>query len=228
MKRFPLYALLPLLLVAGACGHTNKLAQYNLSGRTALFRTTIAGDAASSIAVIQPPNDNTTVGVIAAIGSVVVGIDGQKKLSRAINSDTISRSISLGVREATADYLSLKSVGEISDNPEVLVETELTDCKLVSASAGLVISVNGKSRLIDRRTGTVVWENSESHTVPVSQTYLAAIAPRAISSGFSIFNAVQLLTLTEDEIRAIVNMAAKDAGREIGETLREDVADLHK
>jgi hypothetical protein len=90
------------------------------------------------------------------------------------------------------------------------------------------VRVRGNSRIIDRRSGTVIWENAESHTVPVSETYLGIIAPQPITSGVSVFNAVKLLTLSQEQISAIVNRAAVDAGKEIGETLREDVAELHK
>jgi hypothetical protein len=226
--RLLLVALFPMAFLVGACGHTNQLAQYNVVGKTALFRSFSASDAASGISVVESPSKNTAVEIIAAIGSAIVSDQSRRKLERAFNGDSVAHGISQGIRNATADYLSVRPVQSMADDPDLIIETELTDCKLVSSSLGIAMQVRGKSRVIDRRSGTIVWDDAESHTIPLSETYLAAIAPKAVSSGVSIFNAVQLLNLEEEELRLVVTTAAVDAGREIGETLREDVADLNK
>ncbi len=227
MKQLLLLLALPAVLLA-ACTHTNRLAQFKINGASALYRTTMSSDAASAIAVIESPSKSTESNIITAIGSVIVSAEAEQKLARAMNSDSLAESVGNGIKQSTADYLGIRSVAGMAENPDLIIETELTDCKLLSSSIGLAIHVTGNSRIIDRRTGQIVWENSESHDVPISETYLAAIAPRGVRSGVSIFNAIQLLTLSEQEIRLVVQAAAKDAGREIGETLREDVADLHK
>jgi hypothetical protein len=229
MKRFfLLLTLIPMAALIGACGHTNQLGKYNIAGKTALYRASISSDAASSIAVIESPSDNTALGVVSAIGSVIVSNEGRQKLQRAINPDSVAQSVARGIRQATHEYLSIQPANDIAQNPDLIIETEVTDFRIVSSSAGLHVRVNGNSRIIDRATGEVVWENDESHTVPLSETYLAAIAPQPISSGISIFNSVKLLTLEESEIRAVVNSAAVDAGKEIGDMLREDVAELRR
>ncbi|MBS1911971.1 MAG: hypothetical protein JST22_08305 [Bacteroidetes bacterium] len=227
MKSLSPLACLAALLLA-ACGHTNNLAKYNISGKSAIYRTTMAADAASALTIIEPPNDNTAIGIATTIGSVIVGSEAQKKLERALNPDSLAQSVGLGMRQATSDYLNIRAVNDWTENPDLIIETTLTDCKLLSSSIGLAIKVRGDSRVIERGTGRLIWENSESHVVPLSETYLAGLAPRPVASGASIFNAIQLLNLSSEEIRKVVNSAATEAGREIGETLRQDVADLHK
>jgi hypothetical protein len=81
--------------------------------------------------------------------------------------------------------------------------------------------------MIHRPTGAIVWENSESHTIPLSETYLAPLGPAPVRSGVSIFNAVKLLSLSQEELRTVVARAAMNVGVEIGETLREDIAEIH-
>ncbi len=226
-RRFLLaLALIPFALLAGACGHTNKLARYDVMGKSALFRSSSTSDAASGISLIESPSKNTVTEVIAAVGSVIVGDQARRKLERAINGDSIAHAISQGIRTSTADYLNMRPVESIANDPDFIVETELTECRIVSSSAGIALRVEGNSRVVDRRSGGIVWEDSESHTIPLSHTYLAAFGPKVVSSGMSIFNAVQLLNLSEEDIRSVVENASLDAGREIGETLREDVADM--
>lgn len=228
MKRIYALLLLPFAFLVGACGHTNHLAKFNVAGRTALYRWHATGDAASSIALIESPSDNTVVNVIAAVGSVIVGDQSRKKLERAVNGDSVAHAVSLGIRAASQDYLGMRAVESIAENPDFIVETEVDDIRFVTGSFGIALRVHGESRVIDRQTGTLVWDDSESYTIPLSETYLAAFGPKVVSSGVSIFNAVQLMNLSEEEIRSVVDRAAVDAGRDIGEVLREDISEMRK
>jgi hypothetical protein len=227
MKSQQLLYLLATLLLATGCAHTNKLAEYPIAGKTAVYRTSVSADASGSWLEVDSPSDNTAANVVAAIGSVILTDQARKKLDRAVSRDSIAHYLSGGVRSATYDYLALREVASTADNPDLIIETQVTDFKVVSSSLGLHIRASGKTRIIVRATGMIVWENDESHTVPLSATYLAPLGGRVVRSGASIFNAVQFFNLSEEEIREVVNRAAEDAGSEIGETLREDVADLH-
>lgn len=226
MKRLLFLAALSAIVLVSC--HTNRLAEFNVRGKSALYRTTISSSAAQALAVISPPSDNAVVNIATAIGSAVLTAESQKKLVRAMNGDTLTHAVGLGIRQSTAEYLSIRAVDDVAENPELMIETELTDCNLVSTSAGLGLNVRAKSRMIERRSGRLIWDNAETHIIPLSQTYLAVLGPRGVQTGMSIFNAIQLLNLSEEELRTVIAAAAKDAGREIGETLREDVADLHE
>lgn len=221
---------LPALLAASViigCSHTNNLARYDVVGKTAIYRASTNAGAASSHVMVESPDDNAVAGVASAIGSVIAGEEGRHKLERAINGDSIAQAVARGIRQATGDYLRLSAVESMADNPDFIIETEVTHYSLVSTTAGMCVHVSGNSRMIDRRTGGIVWENSESHSIPLSETWLAMAGPRLVRSGLGIFNAVQLLSLSEEEIRQVVNEGAAGAGREIGEQLREDVAEMH-
>jgi hypothetical protein len=224
--RTTLSLLLLAALVAGGCSHTNNLAKYSFSNSKILFRARTSGTASSFAGINNPVKDNAITGIIAAIGSGIVSDEGRRKLEKAIDRDTIANAIANGMQRAVTDYLNVQPVNSIADEPEFLVETDLTDYTIVSLSEGLFVKAKGKSRMIHRATGAVVWENSESHTIPLSQTYLAGLAPAPVSSGVSIYNAVQLLNLSQEELRTVFSHAATEVGEEIGETLREDIADI--
>lgn len=226
-RTFLLLSLIGVVAIAG-CGHTNKLAKYNISGKTAIYRTYTTASAGSYAYVESPTKNNTVVDILAAVGSGIASDQGRKKLQNAVNGDSIAQAVGRGISEATVDYLRLQPVASIADNPEIIVETELTQYNIVSGTYGVAIHVRGKSRVIERKTGIIVWEDSESHTIPLSETWVAGLGPKAVRSGASIFNAVQLLSLSEAEIRNVVNNGAVVAGREIGETLRDDVAEMHE
>jgi hypothetical protein len=227
MKKSFSLPLLPVLALLAACSHTNNLAKFNTRGKSAIFRAHASPSAASSLTVVESPVKNSTVGdIAAAVGSMIIGEKGRKKLEHAIDGNAIAQSISLGTRRTVEDYLGITPVDSMSASPDIIIETEVTSYRLVSSSIGLAVNVSGTSRLIDRRTGKLIWENDENHTVPLSETYLAAATPRPVSAGVSIFNAVRLLDLSEEEIREVVGKAAIEAGREIGESLREDYSEI--
>lgn len=220
-----LIAILATLGVA-ACSHTNNLAKYTFSNSKILFRARATGSGASFAAINNPVEKNVVTGIIAAIGSGVVSEEGRAKLEKAVNRDTIVNAVARGMQQAVTDYLNVQPVTSIADEPEFLVETDLTEYTIVSLSTGLFIKAEGNSRMIHRPTGAIVWENSESHTIPLSETYLAAFGSAPVASGVSIYNAVKLLSLSEEELRAVVAHAATNVGEEIGETLREDIAEI--
>lgn len=222
---FPGLAAAALLI---GCGHTNNLAKYDVAGKTALFRT-YSSTSGSSLAVVESPDHESVVAdIAAAIGSGIMTDQARRKLRNAVQPDSIMAAVSKGMIDAATDYLALRPVKEIADDPDLIVETELKEFKLVSSTAGIHAHVRAKSRIIDRRTGGLVWDNTESHNIALSNTIPGVFGPDVVRSGVGVFNAVQLLNLSEDEIRAVINGAALVAGREIGETLREDVAELHE
>ncbi|MCB0712569.1 MAG: hypothetical protein KDD67_09590 [Ignavibacteriae bacterium] len=211
-----------------SCGHTNNLAKYDVAGKTALFRSWSSTSGSSTTVVESPDNESIIADIASIVGSGVMSDQAQKKLRRAINTDSIADAVAQGMWQSTSDYLGVREVKSMADDPDFIVETELTQFKLISNSGGMNAQVCAKSRIIDRRSGGVVWENSEAHTINVSNTFPAIFGPDAVRSGASVFNAVQLLNMDEEDIRKVINEAARQAGREIGETLREDVADLHE
>lgn len=228
-RRF-LRTLIPLTLAVvllTGCGHTNNLAKYSVAGSTALFHASARGGSASSHVLVESPSDNAIAEVAAVVGSLMIGSEGHNRLERAIVADSVAAAVARGTQQAAVDYLSIRPVATIEENPTYIVETELTDYALVSTSLGMHVRVTGRSRMLDRATGGLVWENSETYTVALSETFLLGIAPRIARSGASIYNAVQLLRLSDEELQRVVNEGAEQAGREIGDELREDVAELH-
>lgn len=206
------------------CGHTNNLAKYDVAGKTATFRAYSSTTGSATTAVDSPDDESTVANIAAIIGSGILSDQGRRKLQRAINTDSIAQSVARGIWSSSTDYLSLRAVEKDAD---FIVETELTDFKLISTSSGLRARVCAESRMIDRRTGGLVWEDSEAHNITISNTWVASLGPDVVQTGASVFNAVQLSNMSEEEIRTVINQAAEQAGKEIGETLRKDVAKMH-
>ena len=210
-----------------SCGHTNNLANYDVVGKTALYRAHSSTTGSTTAIVDSPDEDNIVAGIAAIIGSGVVSDQARQKLQRAVDIDSIADAVAHGMWQSTNDYLGVREVKSMADDPDFIVETELTEFKLISTKTGLKARVCAKSRVIDRRSGGIVWDNSEAHTITISNTFPAVFGPDAVQTGASVFNAVQLMNMDEEDIRKVINAAAAEAGREIGETLREDVAEMH-
>ena len=211
-----------------SCGHTNNLEKYTIAGKTALFRSWSSTSGSSTTAVNSPDNQSIIADIATIVGSGVMSDQAQKKLRRAIDIDSIAGAVAEGMWQSTNDYLSIREVNSIGDDPDFIVETELREFKLISNTSGTQAQVCARSRIIDRRTGGTVWDNSENHTVNISSTFPAVFGPDAVQTGAGVFNAVQLLNMDEDEIRKVLNETARQVGHEIGETLRKDVAKMHE
>jgi hypothetical protein len=216
------------MLLLAACGHTNQLAKYNVKGETAAFRSFASGTAANSEVRVENPDMGAGFGLLQKAVSSASDDEGFKKLQRATNGDSIAAAVSMGVRQAMIDYLAVKPVASGSTESSLIVETEVTDYKLIASSSGTSVNVMAKARVIDRKSGDVIWENEENRTVPMSDSYFATFAGGSVAPGMSIANTARLYALSEEQMRAAIHGAARDAGKEIGNVLREDVAAIGK
>lgn len=212
--------------VVAACGHTNNLSRYDVVNKTALVKSFSSARGESSTSVASP-SAGVVADFVAIIGSGVLSDQARRKLESAIVPDSIAAAVAEGMWNSATTYLNMKRVQSLEDSPDFVVETELTEFNLNSSSTGLSALVCAKSRMIDRRTGGIVWENSKRHTVNLSNTTLAAIAPDPIRTGVGIFNATKLLTMSEEEIREVVHSAAARVGTTIGDVLRKDIASMN-
>jgi len=226
MRTTSLPAILAIMsaLVIG-CGHTNRLSEYPINGKKALFRHYVDPSAPTSWVIVESPTSNTIVDIIAGIGSAIASDQARRKLDAAVNGDSVASFLAQGITLATTEYLGIRPVASLADDPDLIIETELDEYKFISASTGLGVHTRGRSRITDRRSGVIVWEDSEGRYVSLTHTFLAPLGGRVISSGASIFNAVQFFAMSEEEIRSVIGNACVATGREIGDVLREDVSD---
>ncbi len=222
MKTIPLF--LSLLLIVG-CSHTNNLSRNDLNGGTAMYRTLVSGDAASSSISVDNPTNHWAGDIAAMIGSAVLSSEASSKLDRAIRADSIAVALAAGMRQAVTDYTGLKTAAGAAENPTYIIEVELTEYSLVSGSTGISASVCGTARIIERAGGRLLWEDSEATTVPLSSTnYITTGREENTAQGAT--NAALLLDMEESEIRGFIGGAAGATGRLLGDQLREDLAEL--
>jgi len=216
------------MALLAACGHTNQLAKYDVKGQTAMFRSFASGTAAKSEIRVENPDMGGGFGLLQkAVGSATDDA-GYRRLQHATNGDSVAAAVSQGVRQAMVDYLTVKPVANGSTESSLIVETEVTDYSLIASSSGTSVNVMAKARVIDRKSGEVIWENAENHTVKLSDTYFATVAGGAAVPGMSLANTAKLYALSEQQMREVIELGARDVGKEIGYVLGEDVTALKK
>jgi hypothetical protein len=66
--------------------------------------------------------------------------------------------------------------------------------------------------------------NTETSNIPLREVFNGVFYPSEIYTAAGIINAIRLMNMTEEEIRAAVDAAAGEAGRRQCETLREDIS----
>ncbi len=229
MKKIYLTTIILTGLLLFGCGHINELAKYNVSGKGFLFRE-YTNPAAKTIQVTTENSSNNNkkknavLSVLTNIGSSIITSDVKDKIQNSINTDTLNSYISNGLKKALITYLNIQPVASLKDNPQFIVETTLNKCELVSMNQGVFVRVHAKSRIINRRNGNIIWENSEYETAPVGKSNYAG----NINSNKNInkaINVIQLAALPKKEIRNVVYQAAITVGIIMGDTLRKDVAE---
>ncbi len=209
-------------LALASCGHTNNLGSYKIKGTTASYRSLVeSGAMKSSAQMTGDTAASALTNVAASIGSDAASRQTEQKIASAISSDSLARFFANGMRQSTRDYLQLRGV---QDNGQYIVESVLQEFSVNSSSSGVNATVRGTSRIIERSTGKIVWEDQETNTVPLRST--PATGSTVSAALASAFNAAQLVDLSVPEIRTVLINSADEAGKQMAETLRSDVANL--
>lgn len=213
-------------IILTSCSHTNNLSKYKVAGAPVIFRVS-AKEGGSAYSSVSSPSKNVIVEIVSAVGSGVASELAQKKLNRVVNPDSIAMFISQGMKFAMIDYLNIKPVKDMSENPEYIVETKLTKYQIISNEYGLSANACGNSRIIHRSTGAIVWEDDETHSFTISDTWLAIVAPNVVKTGTSVMNAVKLNSMKDEDLSKIIDMTGIEVGKKIGETLRNDISKMY-
>ncbi len=227
MKKLFVFFLISVSLLFFSCAHINELAKYNLNGEGIFFENHVSADAARLQFIEKKSQDQNgnkkknVVSVLASVGSDILSEASKSKIANAVSTDSVVSYVSEGLGYALVFYLNVKPVPEITSDPKFIAETTIEECQLVTGPSDVFIRIKAYARIVDRKSGKIVWDNIETETVPIRRNN--SLSENNSTALKEVFSAVQLASLSTREIQNVINEAAKSAGRMMGETLRKDV-----
>ena len=121
-------------------------------------------------------------------------------------------------------YFNTNTVENLDENPQFIAETRLERFRIVSNTSGIYAMIDTRIILTDRGTAKTVWENTECANVPIGDVIYDFTCNRYIRTAKGVINAVRLMQMSEEEIRAAINIVAGEAGKRQSDQLREDIA----
>ena len=219
------------LILSLSCSHTNELAKFDLLKRTVLFKHYSKHDLTRVNVSIDNEyihGDDPFVVILTDIGESYMESEVSEKMQKALNPDSISISISNGIKEGLITYYNMKPVISLADDPQYIVETRFERFRLRSNNVGVYAKIDSRVIITDRNTAVTVWENGESSDIPIYDVVISYTSSRIVRTTKSIINAIRLLQMTEEEIAVAINIAAGEVGKEQSDQLREDIADTRK
>lgn len=220
-------------LIAG-CSHTNELAKFNVNGSSMLYKEFVGRDA-GTIQIAYPKSGTQTnkkedkgiLDAIASIGTELLNADKTSDIKEWVDTRAIAEDLSYGMENNLKEYINVKRANSIDDNPAFIVETTLERCVLNVTDNGVTLQVQSYVKILERGTGSLVWEDSESETVPINYDAYGS-SNKKTSTESKILTAVQLNSLSKKEVNACIEAAVQSVGRLMGETFREDLAEASK
>ncbi|MBI3258510.1 MAG: hypothetical protein HYZ54_03380 [Ignavibacteriae bacterium] len=239
--RCKVYAHLSVLLLVcysflgTGCGHLNKLSSVKFRNSSVYSDYQLSADAARGIVCLgyisaKPIVKDSShtfgqiINTIGTIGSTIATSSVESKIARSVSPDSLAWSVASGFEQILERYASVRPVNSIQANPEFIVETLLEHYELSSTQFGVYANVEVTSRIIERSTGKKVWGNSESKTIELSNISPAGVFSPISRSVSGIVNMVQILSMSDEEVKGVLLAAAAEAGRKMGETFREDIS----
>jgi hypothetical protein len=221
--------LLPVILLGfSGCGtHINRFASFKLTNKNFMFRQYVNPDLTRVNVDIGENyfDDNLVTVILSNVGGAIAESSVREKINNAINPDSLAYSISEGVSEGLKTYFYANIVESLDENPQYIAETRLERFRIVSNTSGIYAVIDTRVIISDRGTAKTVWENTECSNVPIGDVIYDFTCNRYVRTTKGIINAVRLMQMSEDEIRAAVNIAAEESGKRQCDRLREDIAD---
>jgi hypothetical protein len=223
-------------VICSGCGHLNQLRSVNIRNSVVLSDFHAVGDAARGIVCLgnlsARPLIKDSSGVIGQIINTVGSIGGaiasssvESKIARSSSPDSLAWAVASGFGKSLERYASVRFTSSVTDKSDFIAETLLERYELSSSQFGIYATVCVTSRIIERATGKKIWQNSETKTIPLSNVHPATIFSPIGRSVGGVINMVQILSMSDDEVRNVLYAAASDTGWKMGETLRVDISE---
>jgi hypothetical protein len=213
------------------CGvHINEFARFTLSNKNILLKQYVNPDLTRvNVDIGEYYYDNNIVTVILSdIGGTIAENSVREKINNAINTDSLGLAISDGISDGLKTYFNANIVESLDDNPQFISETRLERFRIVSNTSGVYAMIDTRVLITDRGTAKTVWENTECANIPIGDVIYDFTCNRYIRTAKGVINAIRLLQMSEEEIRAAINIASGEAGKRQCDQLREDIANKYE
>jgi len=218
------------VIIIQSCGSTNKLGKYNLSGESILFKTQdndteFHADFNDSDIDIDVESVNVILNFAKSLATQYVTKDVEEKLYKAATPEKAGNVISHELQKTMVKYVNIIPVNNFEKNYNYVVTTYIEDIILKSEGSGIYLSVNARCDMRKRHTAELIWEESESETVPL-KSYLDDIDKDDYDENLSdVIMLSELVTLSQEQLNEAVELASKKIGREMVEEFIEDLSD---
>lgn len=229
-----------ILLIISACSHTNNLHKYELTNKRFYFESLVSPDAgrvdiiySSEKPSPKKEDDKSKFGEVILdlaqiIGTSILTAEVENKLVKAANPEEISARVSEGIKETILKHIDIVPVNKVDANTDFLVTTVLDECRILSTQYNVSLHLKVTSSISERNTGNLVWENSESLSVPLRRRIIPDVEHSTGKRITDVAQAAELATLSEEEIRDAINRASIEIGRLFADTFRKDLAKAAK
>jgi len=214
-----------LAFLFAACGHTNNLEKYVLRGKKALYNTKISFEARTIEVNIEKGIKNkkkkSDFDKILEISSDIASAGKISTLKDYVDTETLAYNITAAMENALITFLDIETAERIFEKPDFIVRINLKHCVLQISPSGSTISIFVTADIVNRISGDVIWENWETYVISVGPN--SDIDKIKVSdTEKKIANAIQLLSMSKEEIQDYVNYLAEAVGEKMAETFKED------
>ena len=235
MNKIKHVVLLMGVVLITACSHTNELAKYEVRGKNILYNEKVSPNASQiQITTVSQSNTkddekkSTAVNIleaVASIGADIISEDAKSKLKKDINTVDMVHYVTTGLKDVLHTYLEVNEAESISDKPDFVCNIVLENIELRVSTNYINVSASATGTIIDRATGSIVWQNTETIVKPIKSDYSNEKKTKLEEDAI---NLLQLTSLKADELNRVVGATVDDVGYEMGETLRKDIAEMNR
>jgi len=211
------YILFMSLLMFTACSSSQRIAHYDLRGKTVDFRSSADTHSMSASVWVDNPIPEAR-SPWTALASLFLSIGGSAKakaeVKNAVDPSGVAAVLSDALSYNMEQAFGIFSSTEEEEEAEYVMNTRLTRLSLISNADGVFLRLKVEQRFHDVASGRRLWKYTYDERIPL-RFHSTGIADPTVMAIEGIISGVELLSMDEAEIQDAVLAATRIAGTRI-------------
>jgi len=208
------------LLGAGCC-HVNNLREHLPNTKTVLVVPLISGG--PTVQIEAPRTKSKILNIAGTVAAVATAVDGYDKITRAATPERMATVLHQAFAGQVTAQLKLQPVADSGQPHDAELHVEVSDygIRQLGPHSPLEYFFHAEARLIRVPDGELIWRDCEGLAAPLSPVIVFGPS-RAAATTNTMIGIAALAGLEPEELAAMFDRIADDAGRILAQTMVRD------
>jgi hypothetical protein len=211
-------------MAGSACCHVNNLREHLPGTQRVLVVPLISGG--PTVQIEAPRTSSKILNVVGAVAAVATAVDGYDKITQAAAPERMAAVLQQAFAGQVTAQLKLQPVSDPQQPHDAELHVEVSDygIRQLGPHSPLEYFFHAEARLIRVPDGELIWRDCEGLAGPLSPVIVFGPSGAAATAN-TMIGIAALAGLEPEELAAMFDRIADDAGRILAQTMVRDSVD---